>query len=176
MYVTTEENTSSRMKPTDKEPDLKIGQTRIGGNFTPLNDAPNPGVGGGIRAPVITNGTETNGTGAVSAIDPRTGVTKWKFPFTNISNSGLLTTASDLVFSGSREGHFFALDARTGSELWRANLGGHVNAAPMTYAVDGKQFVRYCRQIVAKAGRPLGVSHEQLEFKIGTLNGDVLAA
>jgi alcohol dehydrogenase (cytochrome c) len=141
MYVTTEENTASRMKPTDKEPDLKIGQTRIGGNFTPLNDAPNPGVGGGIRAPVITNGTETNGTGAVSAIDPRTGVTKWKFPFTNISNSGLLTTASDLVFSGSREGHFFALDARTGSELWRSNLGGHVNAGPMTYSVDGKQFV-----------------------------------
>jgi alcohol dehydrogenase (cytochrome c) len=141
MYVTTEEDTSSRMKPTDKEPDLKIGQTRIGGNFTARNDAPNPGVGGGIRAPVITNGTETNGFGAVSAIDPRTGTTKWKFPFTNISNSGLLSTASDLVFSGSREGHFLALDARTGSELWRANLGGHVNAAPMTYAVDGKQFV-----------------------------------
>jgi alcohol dehydrogenase (cytochrome c) len=141
MYVTTEENTSSRMKPADKEPDLKIGQTRIGGNFTPRNDAPNPGTGGGIRAPVITNGTETNGTGAVSAIDPRTGTTKWKFPFTNVSNSGLLTTASDLVFSGSREGYFLALDARTGSELWKANLGGHVNAAPMTYAVDGKQFV-----------------------------------
>ena len=48
MYVTTEEETSSRMKPTDKEPDLKIGQTRIGGNFTPRNDAPNPGVGGGL--------------------------------------------------------------------------------------------------------------------------------
>jgi alcohol dehydrogenase (cytochrome c) len=141
MYVTTEENTASRMKPADKEPDLKIGQTRIGGNFTQATDAPGPGTGGGIRGPVITNGTETNGTGAVSAIDPRTGVTKWKFPFTNVSNSGLLTTASDLVFSGSREGYFFAIDARTGSELWRANLGGHANAGPMTYAVDGKQFV-----------------------------------
>ena len=52
-----------------------------------------------------------------------------------------MSTASDLVFSGSREGHFLALDARTGSELWSTNLGGHVNAAPMTYAVDGKQFV-----------------------------------
>jgi alcohol dehydrogenase (cytochrome c) len=141
MYVTTSENTASRMKPVDKEPDLKIGATRIGGSFTPLNDAPNPGVGGGIRAPIITNGTETNGTGAVSAIDPRTGTTKWKFAMTNVSNSGLLTTATDLLFSGSREGYFYALDVRNGSELWKANLGGHVNAAPMTYEVAGKQYV-----------------------------------
>jgi alcohol dehydrogenase (cytochrome c) len=129
------------MKPSDKEPDLKIGATRIGGNFTPLHDAPNPGVGGGIRAPIITNGTELNGTGTVSAIDPRTGATKWKFEMTNVSNSGLLTTATDLLFSGSREGHFHVLDARSGAELWRTNLGGHINAAPMTYEVGGKQFV-----------------------------------
>jgi alcohol dehydrogenase (cytochrome c) len=141
MYVTTSENTASRMKPTEKEPELRIGQTRIGGSFTPLNDAPNPGVGGGIRAPVITNGTETNGTGTVSAIDPRTGTTKWSFALTNVSNSGLLTTATDLLFSGSREGNFHALDARNGSELWNTNLGGHINAAPMTYEVDGKQYV-----------------------------------
>ena len=60
---------------------------------------------------------------------------------TNVSNSGLLTTATDLLFSGSREGHFFALNDRDGTEVWRTNLGGHVNAAPMTYEVDGKQFV-----------------------------------
>jgi alcohol dehydrogenase (cytochrome c) len=140
-YLTVSEGTASRMKPADEEPPLRIGQTRIGGTFTPLNDAPNPGVGGGIRAPVFTNGTETNGTGAVFAIDPRTGATKWRFPFTNVSNSGLLTTATDLLFSGSREGHFYALDARSGAELWRTNLGGHVNAAPMTYEVGGEQFV-----------------------------------
>jgi alcohol dehydrogenase (cytochrome c) len=140
-YLTVSEGTASLMKPADEEPPLRIGQTRIGGTFTPLNDAPNPGVGGGIRAPVFTNGTETNGTGAVFAIDPRTGATKWRFPFTNVSNSGLLTTATDLLFSGSREGHFYALDARSGAELWRTNLGGHVNAAPMTYEVGGEQFV-----------------------------------
>jgi alcohol dehydrogenase (cytochrome c) len=140
-YLTTSENTASRMKPVDKDPDLKVGSTRIGGSFTPVNRAPNPGVGGGIRGVVFTNGTETNGTGTVTAIDPRTGTTKWRFHMTNVSNSGLLTTATDLLFSGSREGHFFALDARDGTELWRMNLGGHVNAAPMTYEVDGKQFV-----------------------------------
>jgi alcohol dehydrogenase (cytochrome c) len=52
-----------------------------------------------------------------------------------------LTTATDLLFSGSREGNFHALDARNGSELWNTNLGGHINAAPMTYEVDGKQYV-----------------------------------
>jgi alcohol dehydrogenase (cytochrome c) len=129
------------MKPADKEPDLRAGQTRIGGNFTPVNAAPNPGVGGGIRGPVFTNGTETNGTGTVSAIDPRTGTTKWRFELTNVSNSGVMTTATDLLFGGSREGYFYALNARTGAELWRTNLGGHVNAAPMTYEVGGNQFV-----------------------------------
>ena len=140
-YVTVSENTASRMRPSETDPPVRIGQTRIGGNFTQAHDAPAPGVGGGIRAPVITNGAERNGTGAVFALDPRTGTTKWRFPFTNVSNSGLLTTASDVLFSGSREGHFYALDARTGSELWRSNLGGHVNAAPMTYEAGGRQFV-----------------------------------
>ena len=45
------------------------------------------------------------------------------------------------LFSGGREGHFFALDARTGAELWRAAVGGTVIAGPISYAVNGRQFV-----------------------------------
>ena len=60
---------------------------------------------------------------------------------TNVSTSGILTTASDVLFTGSREGYFHALDARKGSLLWKTKLGGQVNAGPMTYELGGKQFV-----------------------------------
>jgi alcohol dehydrogenase (cytochrome c) len=53
----------------------------------------------------------------------------------------VLSTASDLVFSGGREGYFFALDGRNGSLLWKVALGGQVNSGPMSYAVNGKQYI-----------------------------------
>jgi outer membrane protein assembly factor BamB len=49
--------------------------------------------------------------------------------------------ASDLLFTGGREGYFYALDARTGTELWKASLGGQIVNGPISYAVDGKQYV-----------------------------------
>jgi glucose dehydrogenase len=52
-----------------------------------------------------------------------------------------MTTASDLLFSGSRDGTFFALDARTGEVLWERQLGAAVEAGPMSYAVDGDQYI-----------------------------------
>jgi alcohol dehydrogenase (cytochrome c) len=55
--------------------------------------------------------------------------------------AGVLTTAGDIAFSGGKEGYFVALDARTGALLWKAALGGQINAGPMSYAVNGKQFV-----------------------------------
>jgi alcohol dehydrogenase (cytochrome c) len=103
-------------------------------------------VGGGVTAPVpptnrqrvMTRGTE-DGYAAVRALDPQTGKKVWDFPMADMSESGLLTTASDVLFSGNREGHFFALDAKTGKLLWSRNLGGQVIASPITYTVNGKQ-------------------------------------
>ena len=57
------------------------------------------------------------------------------------SDAGVMTTASDLLFSGGREGYFYALDAKNGELLWRANLGGAVASGPMSYAINGKQYV-----------------------------------
>jgi alcohol dehydrogenase (cytochrome c) len=45
------------------------------------------------------------------------------------------------LFTGGREGYFYALDARTGALLWRFTVGGTAAASPMTYQVDGKQYV-----------------------------------
>jgi glucose dehydrogenase len=60
---------------------------------------------------------------------------------TDVTDSGILTTASDLVFTGGREGYFYALHARNGELLWKASVGGQVAAGPMTYSVDGRQYV-----------------------------------
>ena len=84
---------------------------------------------------------EEAGRGAVLAIDPHTGEQKWEFKMSDVTDSGVLTTASDLLFTGGREGYFYALDARNGKMLWRATLGGQIAAGPMTYSVDGKQYV-----------------------------------
>jgi alcohol dehydrogenase (cytochrome c) len=60
------------------------------------------------------------------------------------TESGVLTTASDLLFAGGREGHFFALDARNGALLWKMNLGGTVASGPVTFMADGRQYVAVC--------------------------------
>ncbi len=78
---------------------------------------------------------------AVRAISPQTGDVVWEYPVQPRSTAGVLSTAGDLVFSGTVDGHFFALDAATGAELWNVNLGARVHAAPMSYMVDGRQYV-----------------------------------
>jgi alcohol dehydrogenase (cytochrome c) len=79
--------------------------------------------------------------GAVLAFDPRTGEKKWEFRMSDVTDSGVLTTASDLLFTGGREGYFMALDARDGTLLWKTMLGGQVANGPMAYSVNGRQFV-----------------------------------
>ena len=78
---------------------------------------------------------------AIRAIDPATGDVRWEFPMTPRSRAGVLATAGDLVFSASVDGYFYALDAESGTPLWQISLGGRVNASPMSYAVNGRQFV-----------------------------------
>jgi alcohol dehydrogenase (cytochrome c) len=79
--------------------------------------------------------------GALRAIDPLTGERKWEFKHVTPSWSGVLTTAGGLTFTGDSEGNFIALGAASGKALWHFQMGGAVIAAPMTFAVDGKQYV-----------------------------------
>jgi alcohol dehydrogenase (cytochrome c) len=60
---------------------------------------------------------------------------------TDFTDAGILTTASDLLFSGGREGFFYALDARTGSLLWKFTVGGQIQSGPIAYAVGGRQYI-----------------------------------
>ena len=82
-----------------------------------------------------------NYVSAIRALDPKTGDRRWEFRITPQSKAGILATAGDVIFSGGVDGYFFALDAETGEELWHISLGALVQAAPITYAVDGQQYV-----------------------------------
>jgi len=92
--------------------------------------------GGGGR---YVNGDDASS--AIRALDATTGKMKWEFPLLSPGFSSLLSTAGGLVFSGTEEGNFIALDAETGKSLWDIQLGGPVRGMPISYAVDGKQFV-----------------------------------
>ena len=102
------------------------------------------GGGGGGRGAGIGYRTEEEGYGAIRAIDPKTGEKKWDFKMVDYTESGILTTASDLLFGGGKEGNFVALDARTGELLWNVGLGGTVASGPITYEAKGKQYVAVC--------------------------------
>ena len=91
--------------------------------------------------PMLNRRLPEEGYGAVQAFDPKTGEKKWEFKMTDVTDSGILSTASDLVFSGGREGYFFALDAATGTLLWKTSVGAPVSAGPMSYAIGGRQHV-----------------------------------
>jgi alcohol dehydrogenase (cytochrome c) len=79
--------------------------------------------------------------GVLKAIEPLTGKVRWKFPMHAPPSGGVLSSAGGLVWSGNREGMFFALDAQTGKPLWKFQTGGIIWANPVSFAVDGKQHV-----------------------------------
>jgi alcohol dehydrogenase (cytochrome c) len=87
-------------------------------------------------------GTGDDVLSSIIAMDPNTNERKWTFRLSAPSTEGgVLTTASNVLFAGGRDGQFLALDARDGKLLWETNLGPSVSAGPMTYAVNGRQYV-----------------------------------
>jgi alcohol dehydrogenase (cytochrome c) len=107
-------------------------------SVTPVPGAPSVGIG---RRQAINSWTDAVGNGAVIAMDPHTGQPKWKYQEFDVTEAGILTTASDLLFTGGREGYFQALDAKTGALLWKVTLGGQIVMAPITFQVNGKQYI-----------------------------------
>jgi alcohol dehydrogenase (cytochrome c) len=77
------------------------------------------------------------------AIDPQTGKVVWEYEQTGPGESwgGLLSTGSGLIFFCDDDGSFAAVDAATGKPLWHFPLNERWHASPMTYTVDGKQYI-----------------------------------
>ncbi len=76
------------------------------------------------------------------ALDYRTGKVVWNHELGDgESLAGILTTAGHLLFSADNSGNLLALDPNTGKTLWHLNAGGHMQASPMTYELDGRQYL-----------------------------------
>jgi alcohol dehydrogenase (cytochrome c) len=87
-------------------------------------------------------GDSTTGK-SLKAIDVQTGKTRWEIPAIGggILASGLMATAGGLLFYGDGSGAFVAADAKNGTRLWHFNTSQRWKAGPMTYTVDGKQYI-----------------------------------
>ena len=79
----------------------------------------------------------------MKAIDIQTGNTAWEVPDAGggALGSGLMATAGGLVIYGDNSGMLIAADAKTGKLLWHFNAGSQWKAAPMTYTIDGTQYI-----------------------------------
>lgn len=79
--------------------------------------------------------------GYVKAWDPVAQKEVWHQPMGGAWNGGLLSTAGGLVFGGGADGYFVAYDAKTGEKLWSIDLKTGILAPPMSYSIDGVQYV-----------------------------------
>lgn len=85
-------------------------------------------------------------TAYIKAIDARTGDVRWQAVLASGSDNfvwtvgGVLSTRSGVVFAGYRD-YFYAFDADTGKELWKVNLGARVRGSPISFQLDGRQYI-----------------------------------
>ncbi len=94
-----------------------------------------PYIGGGERALL------DDAYGTVRALDALTGEQRWEFRLPSPAWAGVMATAGGLVFGGSEEGNFYALDEETGKPLWDFQTGGSIAANPISFNIDGRQHV-----------------------------------
>jgi alcohol dehydrogenase (cytochrome c) len=147
MYISAWEDQGTLIgkTPVEYKPGLGFG----GGSFHPFVPSVNdpskaiPGAQGvpNLRRGPINDWTDAAGHGAVMAIDPTTGELRWKYPMTDVTDSGIITSATDLLVTGGREGYLQILDARTGTLLWKSNLGAQMLNGPIMYEANGKQYI-----------------------------------
>ena len=82
------------------------------------------------------------GKGVIEAIDYQTGKIRWSHEVgPEGSGAGVLTTDSGLTFTGDAHGNFLALDSSDGKTLWHAGSGSHIVSSPITYELDGRQYL-----------------------------------
>jgi len=109
----------------------------------PVGDTIRPGpTSTGYLGSIAARGeTGIKPTTSLTGYDPATGQQVWYSELRGPTNSGNLVTAGDVIFQGIGTGDFYGLDARSGRELFRFTAKTGIRASPLTYQVDGKQYV-----------------------------------
>ena len=95
----------------------------------------------GLSEITLTNPPGKKGDGWLGAFDPLTGKQAWKIRFELPPLSSVLATAGGLVFTGDMVGNLYAFDADNGKELWKFNAVSGALGGPISYAVNGKQYI-----------------------------------
>ena len=96
----------------------------------------------GMAVSWMPTGFGSDGThGSLQAWDPVTQKRAWQVPLPVAWNPGTLTTSGDLVFQGRADGEFVAYHAKTGEMLWSQHMGLGIAAPPITYAINGRQYI-----------------------------------
>jgi alcohol dehydrogenase (cytochrome c) len=90
---------------------------------------------------VFRGATDEKEYGLLMALDPATGESKWTFRYNKAPWAGTLSTTGGLIFAGDEDGYLMAFDAKTGKILWKLNTGNRLVTAPITYVVEGRQYV-----------------------------------
>ncbi|MCC6780158.1 MAG: PQQ-binding-like beta-propeller repeat protein [Hyphomicrobiales bacterium] len=101
--------------------------------------------------------------------DPLTGEVKRRVRVPYPNYSGMLTTGGGLVFTGYTDGTFAAYDDTTLEQVWRINVGTGFNAPPMTFEVNGKQYIAILSGLSPIAKRRLGFTPELREQRNQTM-------
>ena len=105
----------------------------------------------------LTPGTDMMGT--IHAVSAETGETRWQFD-TRAGTMSLVATGGGLVFGGDVNGRFRAFDGETGEVLWEINLGSPVTGFPISYAVDGVQYIAVSTGTAGNANTQLSMTRE----------------
>jgi quinohemoprotein ethanol dehydrogenase len=101
-----------------------------------------------------------DGTGSLLAWDPVAQKKRWEVRQDSLFSSGTMTTAGNLVFQGTGRGDFIAYDARTGESLWRFDAGLGIFATPISYQVDGVQYI----SVLVGYGGSVGLLGQQFDY------------
>jgi len=135
----------------EEEEKFKQGKEYIGSVWQPVENSPS--------------------RGTITALDIKTNKIVWQKNWDTIAYSGLLTTKGNLLFTGHNDGRIISYDATTGDQLWEFKMDAGANAPPITYEIDGKQYI----SIFAAGNSLAGTTHGDkiytfsLEGKYGSL-------
>ena len=91
--------------------------------------------------PETLPGFRRHAYGLILALDPSSGKVVWRARTATPIQSGVLVTAGGLVFAGQTDGGFRAWDAKSGAPLWEYPTDCGINAPPITFSINGKQFI-----------------------------------
>lgn len=150
----------------DQPKETVVGHLRLGSVLQPItpNGPIELGEPGAARNKAHTDHA-IQPTGDLSAVDVNNGKIEWQYKSHWPMLGGVMVTAGNLVFAGEMNGDFDAFNATTGQKLWHFNMGAGVNAPPVTYRVNGTQYVAVAAGGNAANGNP--VLMKELGFHYG---------